>query len=167
MTDFDFRYPLPPPVAPLPKTPPPVASSSRVLKRKEYKSNLDNSDSDIKPSKCSRTDPDDGFSSDGSDQSEDPDERNAQTYGGQWYEAYEGENAHIAAEAKKAPLLAAPSQPKRTPRADATVSVRVQKKEAVPSKPKGKEKATSAPRARGKDKPKESERAPVPDMQEP
>ncbi|KAK7026746.1 hypothetical protein VNI00_015519 [Paramarasmius palmivorus] len=163
--DFDFHYPLPPPVVPLPKTPPLVASSSRVPKQKGYKSNLDNSDSDVKSFKRLKTDQDEDSSSDDSDHSEDPNDRNAQIYGGQWYEAYEGENAHIAAEAKKALSLAGPSQPKRTPRADATV--RVQKKEAVPSKPKGKEKATSAPQARGKDKAKESEHAPVPDMREP
>ncbi|KAK7017072.1 hypothetical protein VNI00_018702 [Paramarasmius palmivorus] len=165
--DFDFRFPLPPPVAPLPKTPPPVASSSRVPKRKGYKSNLDNSDSDVKSFKRQKTDQDEDSSSDGSDQSEDPDDRNAQIYGGQWYEVYEGENAHIAAENKKSLSLAAPSQPKRTPRADATVTVRVPKKEVAPSKPKGKEKAPSAPRQRGKDKAKESECAPVPDMREP
>ncbi|KAK7027513.1 hypothetical protein VNI00_015146 [Paramarasmius palmivorus] len=163
--DFDFQFPLPPPVAPLSKTPPPVASSSQVPKRKGYKSNLDNSDSDVKPFKCLKTDQDDDSSSKGSDHSEDPDDRNAQIYGRQWYEAYEGENAHIAAEAKKALSLVGPSQPKRTPRAEATV--RVQKKEVGPSKPKGKDKASSAPRAKGKDKAKESERVPVPDMQEP
>ncbi|KAK7017116.1 hypothetical protein VNI00_018657 [Paramarasmius palmivorus] len=155
--DFDFRFPLPPPVAPLPKTPPPVASSSRVPKRKGYKSNLDNSDSDVKSFKRQKTDQDEDSSSDGSDQSEDPDERNAQIYGGQWYEVYEGENAHIAAEKRNASLCsgrALTSHPKpHSSRGCNWSKVQVTKEgEVAAHKPKGNEKAPIAPRQRGKDK---------------